>query len=135
MHKNLPVFLAPQPPPELQSLPEPEEGPAMGLELSPAVLVLDPASPHSFPPDLEHSATSPSTPQPALELDPSGPAAGIQISTCTTAPSPEPDYPWAMTTKKLIREEKHDFLNFPAQLMTEQLTLMYVVSSEALRIQ
>ena len=38
-----------------------------------------------------------------------------------------------MTTKNLLREEKPDFLEFPPWLVAEQLTLMDVVSSGALR--
>lgn len=129
---NLPLSLAPQPPLELQNLPEPDEGPTMGLESDPAVLEPEPASQPSNPPHLDHSfSTSPSAPGPALELGPPGPPAGIQIP---TTPSPELDSPQAVTTKKQSREEKRHIPTFPPRRVAQQLTLMDVVSSGALRV-
>uniref|UniRef100_G1QDT5 Ras-GEF domain-containing protein n=1 Tax=Myotis lucifugus TaxID=59463 RepID=G1QDT5_MYOLU len=89
---------APEEPTELKHTPEPEEGPAPGLEPGPAVVV----------------------------LEPSGPPALIQIQTAETAPSPTTDYRRAETLKHLIREEKLNILTFPPRLAAEQLTIMDV---------
>nr|KAF6269424.1 hypothetical protein mMyoMyo1_011249 [Myotis myotis] len=87
-----------EPPPELKRTPEPEEGPAPGLEPGPAVVV----------------------------LEPSGPPALIRIPTAEPAPPPTTDYPRAGTPKHLIREEKVNILTFPPRLVAEQLTAMDV---------
>uniref|UniRef100_G1NZD6 Ras-GEF domain-containing protein n=1 Tax=Myotis lucifugus TaxID=59463 RepID=G1NZD6_MYOLU len=95
MHRKEP---APEPPPELKLTPEPEEGPAPGLEPGPAVVV----------------------------LEPSGPPALIRIPTTERAPPQTTDYPRAGTPKHLTREEKLNILTFPPRLVAEQLTAMDV---------
>lgn len=132
---NLSLCLPPSPPPGLQNTPEPEEVPALGLELGPTVLALEPASPPSAPPDLERAPTSPSALGSDVDLDPSGPPAPIPIATTAeTGPSLEPDYPQAVTTEHPIRREKRNILSFPARRVAEQLTLMDVVSCGALGV-
>ncbi|XP_023602438.1 ral guanine nucleotide dissociation stimulator-like [Myotis lucifugus] len=87
-----------EPPPEFKLTPEPEEGPAPGLEPGPGVVV----------------------------LEPSGPPALIRIPTTEPAPRPTTDYPRAGTPKHLTREEKLTILTFPPRLVAEQLTAMDV---------
>uniref|UniRef100_G1Q1Q1 Ras-GEF domain-containing protein n=1 Tax=Myotis lucifugus TaxID=59463 RepID=G1Q1Q1_MYOLU len=88
----------PEPPPELKLTPEPEEGPAPGLEPGLAVVV----------------------------LEPSGPPALIRIPTTEPAPRPTTDFRRAGAPKHLIREEKLNILAFPPRLVAEQLTAMDV---------
>ena len=121
---NLTLHPAPDPPAELQSIPEPLEGPAPNPDPAPAKLVLEPVSPPSAPPDLGQAPTPPSAPGPAPELEPAG----------LPAPSPGPHNPGAVTTKPLVREEKCNILTFPPRQVAEQLTGMDVVSSGPLRM-
>ncbi|XP_058392889.1 ral guanine nucleotide dissociation stimulator-like [Diceros bicornis minor] len=132
------------PSPELPPAPEPEQGPAPRLDpapalVSPPVLELEPVSPPSVPPGPEPPPTSAPAPVPAPELEPAGPWAPGRILTppgeitAEPDPAPEPACPWDVTSKNLLREEKPDFLEFPPQLVEEQLTQKDVMSSEALR--
>ncbi|XP_058389432.1 ral guanine nucleotide dissociation stimulator-like [Diceros bicornis minor] len=132
------------PSPELPPAPAPEQGPAPWLDPAPAlvpppVLELELVSPPSVPPGPEPPPTSAPAPVPAPELEPAGPLAPGRILpppgeiTAEPDPVPEPTCPWDVTIKNLLREEKPDFLEFPPRLVAEQLTLMDVVSSGALR--
>ncbi|XP_070103137.1 ral guanine nucleotide dissociation stimulator-like isoform X5 [Equus caballus] len=92
-----------EPAPKLLSLPEPEPVPAPGPEpaappVSPRVVELEPAAPESATPGPEQG--------PPLEA------------------APEPSCPWAVTTEDQLREEKLNILDFPPQLVAEQLTRM-----------
>ncbi|XP_070095424.1 ral guanine nucleotide dissociation stimulator-like isoform X1 [Equus caballus] len=92
-----------EPAPKLLPLPEPEPVPAPGLEpaappVSPRVVELEPAAPESATPGPEQG--------PPLEA------------------APEPNCPWAVTTEDQLREEKLNILDFPPQLVAEQLTRM-----------
>ncbi|XP_070117291.1 ral guanine nucleotide dissociation stimulator [Equus caballus] len=92
-----------EPAPKLLPLPEPEPVPAPGLEpaappVSPRVVELEPAAPESATPGPEQG--------PPLEA------------------APEPSCPWAVTTEDQLREEKLNILDFPPQLVAEQLTRM-----------
>ncbi|XP_070111866.1 ral guanine nucleotide dissociation stimulator-like isoform X2 [Equus caballus] len=99
-----------EPAPKLQPPPEPEPVPAPGLEpaappVSPRVVELEPAAPESATP---------------------GPEQGPPVKA-----SPEPSCPWAVTTEDQLREEKPNILDFPPQLVAEQLTRMAAVSRGA----
>nr|XP_044622429.1 ral guanine nucleotide dissociation stimulator-like isoform X5 [Equus asinus] len=92
-----------EPAPKLLPLPEPEPVPAPGLEpaappVSPRVVELEPAAPESATPGPEQG--------PPLEA------------------APEPSCPRAVTTEDQLREEKLNILDFPPQLVAEQLTRM-----------
>ncbi|XP_070095489.1 ral guanine nucleotide dissociation stimulator [Equus caballus] len=92
-----------EPAPKLLPLPEPEPVPAPGLEpaappVSPRVVELEPAAPESATPGPEQGPPS----EAALE----------------------PSCPWAVTTEDQLREEKLNILDFPPQLVAEQLTRM-----------
>uniref|UniRef100_A0A9L0TLD9 Ras-GEF domain-containing protein n=1 Tax=Equus caballus TaxID=9796 RepID=A0A9L0TLD9_HORSE len=92
-----------EPAPKLLPLPEPEPVPAPGLEpaappVSPRVVELEPAAPESATPGPEQG--------PPLEA------------------APEPSCPCAVTTEDQLREEKLNILDFPPQLVAEQLTRM-----------
>ncbi|XP_070102103.1 ral guanine nucleotide dissociation stimulator-like isoform X2 [Equus caballus] len=92
-----------EPAPKLLPLPEPEPVPAPGLEpaappVSPRVVELEPAAPESATPGPEQG--------PPLEA------------------APEPNCLWAVTTEDQLREEKLNILDFPPQLVAEQLTRM-----------
>ncbi|XP_070115501.1 ral guanine nucleotide dissociation stimulator-like isoform X2 [Equus caballus] len=92
-----------EPAPKLLPPPEPEPVPAPGLEpaappVSPRVVELEPAAPESATP---------------------GPEQGPPVKA-----SPEPSCPWAVTTEDQLREEKPNILDFPPQLVAEQLTRM-----------
>ena len=121
---TLSLHPASDPPPELQSTPEPLEGPASNPDPDPATLVLEPVSPPSAPPDLGQAPTPLSAPGPAPELEPAG----------LPAPSPGAHNPGAVTTKPLVREEKCNILTFPPRLVAKQLTGMDVVSSGPIRM-
>uniref|UniRef100_A0A9L0SUI9 Ras-GEF domain-containing protein n=1 Tax=Equus caballus TaxID=9796 RepID=A0A9L0SUI9_HORSE len=93
----------PEPAPKLLPLPEPEPVPAPGLEpaappVSPRVVELEPAAPESATP---------------------GPEQGPPVKA-----APEPSCPWAVTTEDQLREEKPNILDFPPQLVAEQMTRM-----------
>ncbi|XP_070118279.1 ral guanine nucleotide dissociation stimulator-like [Equus caballus] len=99
-----------EPAPKLLPPPEPEPVPAPGLEpaappVSPRVVELEPAAPESATP---------------------GPEQGPPVKA-----SPEPSCPWAVTTEDQLREEKPNILDFPPQLVAEQLTRMAAVSRGA----
>ncbi|XP_070110964.1 ral guanine nucleotide dissociation stimulator-like [Equus caballus] len=102
-----------EPAPKLLSLPEPEPEPepeaAPGLEPAPAqapppVAELEAACPASDPTGLEEGPLATSAPVPAPEQEPTGPC--------------------AVTTENQLREEKPNLLDFPPQLLAEQLTRM-----------
>ncbi|XP_070351222.1 ral guanine nucleotide dissociation stimulator-like [Equus asinus] len=100
---KLSLYPAPEPAPKLLPLPKPEPVPAPGLEpaappVSPRVVELEPAAPESATPGPEQG--------PPLEA------------------APEPSCPWAVTTEDQLREEKLNILDFPPQLVAEQLTRM-----------
>ncbi|XP_046507298.1 ral guanine nucleotide dissociation stimulator-like, partial [Equus quagga] len=99
-----------EPAPKLLPLPEPEPVPAPGLEpaappVSPRVVELEPAAPESATP---------------------GPKQGPPLEA-----APEPSCPRAVTTEDQLREEKLNILDFPPQLVAEQLTRMAAVSRGA----
>nr|XP_044622433.1 ral guanine nucleotide dissociation stimulator-like isoform X3 [Equus asinus] len=96
--------------PKLLPLPEPEPVPSPGLEpaappVSPRVVELEPAAPESATP---------------------GPEQGPSLKAAS-----EPSCPWAVTTEDQLREEKPNILDFPPQLVAEQLTRMAAVSRGA----
>uniref|UniRef100_A0A3Q2GRM4 Ras-GEF domain-containing protein n=1 Tax=Equus caballus TaxID=9796 RepID=A0A3Q2GRM4_HORSE len=91
-----------EPAPKLLPLPEPEPVPSPGLEpaappVSPRVVELEPASESATP----------------------GPEQGPPVKA-----APEPSFPWAVTTEDQLREERLNILDFPPQLVAEQLTRM-----------
>ncbi|XP_046507250.1 ral-GDS-related protein-like [Equus quagga] len=101
-----------KPAPKLLPLPEPEPVPAPGLEpaappVSPRVVELEPAAPESATP---------------------GPEQGPPVKA-----APEPSCPWAVTTEDQLWEEKPNILDFPPQLVAEQMTRMAAVSRGARR--
>lgn len=107
---KLSLYPAPEPAPKLLPLPEPEPVPAPGLEpaappVSPRVVELEPAAPESATPGPEQG--------PPLEA------------------APESSCPRAVTTEDQLREEKPNILDFPPQLVAEQMMRMAAVSRGA----
>ncbi|XP_048071852.1 ral guanine nucleotide dissociation stimulator-like isoform X1 [Ursus arctos] len=119
------------PAPGLLPVAEPEKGPSMELEATPALhrpspAVSEPASPPSAVAELEHLL--PSSPcVPGAELQSAGPSAfpGIFTPALTIdiEPTVTPDGSCCVTPKNQLREENPD-LDFPSRLVTEQLTYM-----------
>ncbi|XP_057162936.1 ral guanine nucleotide dissociation stimulator-like isoform X2 [Ursus arctos] len=120
------------PAPGLLPVAEPEKGPSMELEATPALhrpspAVSEPASPPSAVAELEHML--PSSPcVPGAELQSAGPSAfpGIFTPALTIdiEPTVTPDGSCCVTPKNQLGEEKPDLLDFPSRLVTEQLTYM-----------
>nr|XP_023484365.1 ral guanine nucleotide dissociation stimulator-like [Equus caballus] len=90
----------------------------------------EPASPESATPGPEQGPPLKAAPEPAPELEPTGRCALLSLPlpsapvTSRLDPAPEPSCPWAVTTKDQLREERSNLLDFPPQLVAEQLTRM-----------